>query len=131
MDVYVKQIANSANHDLFYTNAAVQTAFKNYIKTFVGRYVNEPTIMAWELANEPRCKGSTGYDKIHPSQNLTLKTTLEPGQAPAPPLQLPLGQRVSLPTSSRLIPTISSASVTKVFITSPVPLPTHTSTLSF
>jgi mannan endo-1,4-beta-mannosidase len=60
MDVYVKQIAGSANHDLFYTNAAVQTAFKNYIKTFVGRYVNEPTIMAWELANEPRCKGSTG-----------------------------------------------------------------------
>ncbi|RDB24327.1 putative mannan endo-1,4-beta-mannosidase F [Hypsizygus marmoreus] len=60
MDVYVKQIANSANHDLFYTNAAVQTAFKNYIKTFVGRYVNEPTILAWELANEPRCKGSTG-----------------------------------------------------------------------
>ncbi|KAF9469516.1 CEL4a mannanase [Collybia nuda] len=60
MDVYVKQIANSGNHDLFYTNAAIQTAFKNYIKTFVGRYVNEPTIMAWELANEPRCKGSTG-----------------------------------------------------------------------
>ncbi|KAF8079251.1 CEL4a mannanase [Lyophyllum atratum] len=60
MDVYVKQIANSANHDLFYTNAAIQTAFKNYIKTFVGRYVNEPTILAWELANEPRCKGSTG-----------------------------------------------------------------------
>ncbi|KAF5385133.1 hypothetical protein D9615_000976 [Tricholomella constricta] len=53
MDVYVKQIANSANHDLFYTNAAVQTAFKNYIKTFVGRYVNEPTILGWELANEP------------------------------------------------------------------------------
>ncbi|RDB16956.1 putative mannan endo-1,4-beta-mannosidase F [Hypsizygus marmoreus] len=60
MDVYVKQIADSANHDLFYTNSAVKTAFKNYIKTFVGRYVNEPTILAWELANEPRCRGSTG-----------------------------------------------------------------------
>ncbi|KAF9461275.1 CEL4a mannanase [Collybia nuda] len=60
MDVYVRQIANSNNHDLFYTNAAIQTAFKNYIKTFVSRYVNEPTIMAWELANEPRCRGSTG-----------------------------------------------------------------------
>lgn len=60
MDVYVKQILNSANHDLFYTDASVQTAFKNYIKTFVGRYVNEPTILAWELANEPRCRGSTG-----------------------------------------------------------------------
>ncbi|KAF8161065.1 CEL4a mannanase [Crassisporium funariophilum] len=60
MDVYVKQILNSGNHDLFYTNAQVKTAFKNYIKAFVGRYANEPTIMAWELANEPRCKGSTG-----------------------------------------------------------------------
>ncbi|KAJ8514465.1 hypothetical protein ONZ45_g8022 [Pleurotus djamor] len=47
MDVYVKQILGSANHDLFYTDA--KTAFKNYIRTFVGRYVNEPTIMAWEL----------------------------------------------------------------------------------
>ncbi|KAL0956597.1 hypothetical protein HGRIS_002734 [Hohenbuehelia grisea] len=60
MDVYVKQILGSSNHDLFYTDAKVNAAFKNYIKTFVGRYVNEPTIMAWELANEPRCKGSTG-----------------------------------------------------------------------
>ncbi|KAF8199077.1 mannanase [Pholiota molesta] len=60
MDVYVKQILNSANHDLFYTDATVIAAYKNYIKAFVGRYVNEPTIMAWELANEPRCTGSTG-----------------------------------------------------------------------
>ncbi|KAF8993674.1 CEL4a mannanase [Cyathus striatus] len=61
MDVYVKQILGaSATHDTFYTNTSVKNAFKNYIKTFVGRYVNEPTIMAWELANEPRCGGSTG-----------------------------------------------------------------------
>ncbi|KAF9525925.1 glycoside hydrolase superfamily [Crepidotus variabilis] len=60
MDVYVKQILGSANHDLFYTDATVKTAFKNYIKTFISRYASEPTIMAWELANEPRCKGSTG-----------------------------------------------------------------------
>ncbi|QRV79394.1 Cellulase (glycosyl hydrolase family 5 protein) [Ceratobasidium sp. AG-Ba] len=59
-DVYVKQILGSANHDLFYTDATVKTAFKKYINGFVGRYKNEPTIMAWELANEPRCKGSTG-----------------------------------------------------------------------
>ncbi|KAJ3557369.1 hypothetical protein NM688_g1508 [Phlebia brevispora] len=60
MDVYVKQINGSANHDYFYTDPNVISAYKNYIRTFVGRYVNEPTIMAWELANEPRCKGSTG-----------------------------------------------------------------------
>jgi len=60
MDVYVKQILNSADHDLFYTDATVIAAYKNYIKAFVGRYLNEPTIMAWELSNEPRCTGSTG-----------------------------------------------------------------------
>ncbi|KAF9564905.1 CEL4b mannanase [Agrocybe pediades] len=60
MDVYVKQLLGSSNHDLFYTDSTVKAAYKNYIKAFVSRYANEPTIMAWELANEPRCKGSTG-----------------------------------------------------------------------
>ncbi|KAJ3570962.1 hypothetical protein NP233_g4061 [Leucocoprinus birnbaumii] len=61
MDVYVNQILGSGQpHDLFYTNTNVKNAYKNYVKTFVSRYVNEPGIMAWELANEPRCKGSTG-----------------------------------------------------------------------
>ncbi|KIP03911.1 glycoside hydrolase family 5 protein [Phlebiopsis gigantea 11061_1 CR5-6] len=60
MDVYVKQILGSADHDLFYTDASVIAAYKNYIKAFVGRYVNEPTILGWELSNEPRCAGSTG-----------------------------------------------------------------------
>ncbi|KAF8608734.1 glycoside hydrolase [Ceratobasidium sp. AG-I] len=60
MDVYVKQLKNSANHDLFYTDSAVKAAFKKYIDGFVGRYKNDPTILAWELANEPRCRGSGG-----------------------------------------------------------------------
>jgi mannan endo-1,4-beta-mannosidase len=60
MDVYTKQITGSANHDVFYTDSNVQAAYKSYISTFVGRYKNEPTILAWELANEPRCKGSSG-----------------------------------------------------------------------
>jgi mannan endo-1,4-beta-mannosidase len=60
MDVYVEQILNSQDHDLFYTNANVIAAYKNYVAAFVGRYVNEPGIMAWELSNEPRCTGSTG-----------------------------------------------------------------------
>ncbi|QRV79289.1 Cellulase (glycosyl hydrolase family 5 protein) [Ceratobasidium sp. AG-Ba] len=59
MDVYVKQLLGSNDHSLFYTDSAVKAAFKNYINGFVGRYKNEPTVMAWELANEPRCRGST------------------------------------------------------------------------
>lgn len=61
MDVYVNQIVGSGQpHDLFYTNTSVINAYKSYINTFVSRYKNEPTIMAWELANEPRCRGTTG-----------------------------------------------------------------------
>ncbi|KAG9046154.1 hypothetical protein FS837_004949 [Tulasnella sp. UAMH 9824] len=59
-DVYVKQILGSSNHDLFYTDASVIQAFKNYIAVWVNRYKNDPTILAWELGNEPRCRGSTG-----------------------------------------------------------------------
>lgn len=73
MDVYVNQIVGSGSaHDLFYTNTAVkvflfafqwysrplikncrQTAYKNYIKTFVGRYSSNPIILGWELGNNP------------------------------------------------------------------------------
>ena len=49
MDVYVSQITGSQNHDYFYTNATVIAAYKNYVKTFVTRYLNEPTILAWEV----------------------------------------------------------------------------------
>ncbi|KDR78310.1 hypothetical protein GALMADRAFT_1312903 [Galerina marginata CBS 339.88] len=61
MDVYVNSIVGQGQpHDLFYTDPRVMSAYKNYVRTFVKRYENEPTIMAWELANEPRCRGSTG-----------------------------------------------------------------------
>jgi mannan endo-1,4-beta-mannosidase len=58
MDVYISQLlagsTTTPTHDLFYTNPTVIAAYKNYVSEFVGRYVNEPTILAWELANEPR-----------------------------------------------------------------------------
>ncbi|KAF8184550.1 CEL4a mannanase [Mycena galopus ATCC 62051] len=60
MDVYTAQILGSGQfHDVFYTNPTVIAAFKTYVQTVVTRYANEPTIMAWELVNEPRCAGST------------------------------------------------------------------------
>ncbi|KAJ7021392.1 glycoside hydrolase, partial [Mycena alexandri] len=59
MDVYTAQILGSGQpHDLFYTNPTVIAAFKTYVQAVVTRYANEPTILGWELANEPRCAGS-------------------------------------------------------------------------
>ncbi|KAI4129034.1 MAG: hypothetical protein LQ338_002450 [Usnochroma carphineum] len=44
-------------HQGFYTNAAAQTAYKNYIKFIVSRYKTSTAIFSWELCNEPRCSG--------------------------------------------------------------------------
>jgi mannan endo-1,4-beta-mannosidase len=50
-------------HDQFYTDTRIQQDYKNWITKLVNRtntvtgvaYKNDPTIFAWELANEPRC----------------------------------------------------------------------------
>lgn len=51
----------------WYTNTAIQTAYRAYIKAVVDRFKNSPAVFAWELANEPRCNGcatSVLYDWI-------------------------------------------------------------------
>jgi mannan endo-1,4-beta-mannosidase len=68
MDQYVTW-AGGSNHDDFYTNATIKTWYKawishllNHVNSITGvAYKNDPTIMTWELANEPRCVGSGTY----------------------------------------------------------------------
>ncbi|KIM23323.1 glycoside hydrolase family 5 protein [Serendipita vermifera MAFF 305830] len=56
--LYIQQLVGSGQPaSTFYTNSACKNAYKNYVKTFVNRYINEPTIMAWQLTNEARCNG--------------------------------------------------------------------------
>lgn len=54
--------AGSTNHDIFYTNSSIRACFLSYVEHVLKRtnrynatrYIDDPTIMTWELANEPR-----------------------------------------------------------------------------
>jgi mannan endo-1,4-beta-mannosidase len=57
-----------SGRDQFFRNADVKSAYRNYVEhlllrvnTRTGRqYKDEPAVLAWELANEPRCVDSAG-----------------------------------------------------------------------
>ncbi|KAF2972172.1 hypothetical protein GQX73_g1402 [Xylaria multiplex] len=55
MPAYVKAFGGSQTS--WYTNTAAQNQYRTYIKAVVSRYASSPAVFAWELANEPRCKG--------------------------------------------------------------------------
>ena len=66
---------DSASRVTFFTNAACQLQYKNYVQHFVGRtnhytlqpYMNDPAIFSWELMNEPRCQdGDTTGSILRP-----------------------------------------------------------------
>ena len=70
MDQYIKW-AGGGFHDDFYSSATIRGWYKDWIahvlnrtNTITGvRYKDDPTIMTWELANEPRCVGSGLYPR--------------------------------------------------------------------
>lgn len=68
MDQYV-QWAGLNTHADFYTDARIQGWYKDWVSTLLNRtnsitgvlYKEDPTILAWELANEPSCASSGVY----------------------------------------------------------------------
>ncbi len=66
MNWYVQQ-AGLKKHEDFYTDQKVISAFENYISFVLNhkniytdvQYKDDPTIMAWEIANEPRNEGNS------------------------------------------------------------------------
>ena len=68
MDQYVSW-RGAASHDDFYTDPTIRDWYRAWVSHVLERvnvytgvkYKDEPTIMAWELANEPRCRGSGVY----------------------------------------------------------------------
>jgi mannan endo-1,4-beta-mannosidase len=65
MDQYLAWFGRKAHHE-FYTAPEVKGAFKDWVQHLVTHvnsvngkmYRDDPAVFAWELANEPRCKGS-------------------------------------------------------------------------
>lgn len=63
----------AGSKEAFYTNQSCKTAYKNYISYVLNRvntytqvkYMDDPTIMTWELANEPRCQSDTSGDTLY------------------------------------------------------------------
>ncbi|HEY8946691.1 MAG TPA: cellulase family glycosylhydrolase [Polyangiaceae bacterium] len=62
---YLEWFGKKKHHE-FYTDPEIKQAYKNWVAHIVNRrntvngrlYRDDPTIFAWELANEPRCKGT-------------------------------------------------------------------------
>jgi mannan endo-1,4-beta-mannosidase len=65
MDQYLRWYGRTKHHE-FYTDPEVKQAFKSWVSYLINRvntvngrtYRDDPTIFSWELANEPRCKGT-------------------------------------------------------------------------
>jgi mannan endo-1,4-beta-mannosidase len=49
--------AFGGNATSWYTDEASQKSYRDYIKAVISRYKGSAAIFAWELANEPRCRG--------------------------------------------------------------------------
>jgi len=79
MDQYVRW-RGGQYHDEFYTDPTIKGWFKgwighllNRVNTVTGvRYKDDPTIMMWELGNEPRCIGSGVYPRSPSCSTQTL-----------------------------------------------------------
>jgi mannan endo-1,4-beta-mannosidase len=71
MDQYLTWYGLDKHHQ-FYTDARVRHAYKGWAAHLVNRrntvdgvlYKDDPTIFAWELANEPRIRNYRNYDSI-------------------------------------------------------------------
>ncbi len=81
IDQYVKWRGGS-NHDLFFTDPVIQQWYKNWVRHLLTRtnsitgveYRDDPTILSWDLINEPRCHSDTQNDGYPQSSSCTTTT---------------------------------------------------------
>ena len=71
-DSYGDSDGRTTNHDRFYTDATIRNCYRSWARHFVNhrntyaglRYNADPTIAAFELANEPRCRSDASGDTL-------------------------------------------------------------------
>lgn len=79
MDQYVRW-RGGQYHDQFYTDPVIRQWYKNWIAHLLNRtnsytgvkYKDDPTIMTWELGNEPRCLSAGAYPRSPSCTTQTL-----------------------------------------------------------
>lgn len=83
--MYVQQLGGTY-HDDFYTSETIKAAYKNFVETFVTRYQDDETIMAWELCNECRCAGSGTLVTSSTCNTTTITSWISEMSSVRPPL---------------------------------------------
>ena len=79
IDQYLMWYGRNKHHE-FFTAPELQQAYRDWVKHVIGRknsvngraYREDPTVFAWELANEPRCKGGNAFDSASGWDKSTL-----------------------------------------------------------
>jgi endo-1,4-beta-mannosidase len=71
MDIYVQEFGVSMTHDEFYTDTNIREKFFNYVQFVVSRYAHEPTVIAWELANDARCNSTLSASEFCNTNTVT------------------------------------------------------------
>ncbi|PLB51664.1 mannan endo-1,4-beta-mannosidase F [Aspergillus steynii IBT 23096] len=57
ISAYLKAYGGGDDKANFYASDEMQAAYRTYVEAVVSRYSDSEAVFAWELANEPRCKG--------------------------------------------------------------------------
>ncbi|KAG8984595.1 hypothetical protein FRB90_005211 [Tulasnella sp. 427] len=60
IDTYVQQTHPGGDHDLFFTDETVKGKYKTWLQCIIPQLSSCEGLFAWELANDPRCKGAKG-----------------------------------------------------------------------
>jgi mannan endo-1,4-beta-mannosidase len=70
IDQYLMWYGLSRHHE-FFSAPQTRQAYRNWVRHVITRknsvngrrYRDDPSVFAWELANEPRCKGASSFDR--------------------------------------------------------------------